>query len=252
MFGNIIFFNKTKINDYKAFINETKNLKFEKVRISNDKTIDGKIPIISGGVKESKTYEALIEESLLFENNEFENLLTGRDDYFDFTRSSDIDIKSMTRGVIIKFDGNICIPKSFDLTQLIMQFKPMLMDSISKNMDSNEQEAFKTVFSSAKVQIPIITACDNYSLCGKIDPKNLNVEYTQLEEFEDEEEVTIIARVSSNLEIPKSKPIFDPLKDFMNMNRSFRRTAAIDPPEGLKPIFNDSDYKSIEILSIYQ
>ena len=58
-------------------------------------------------IKTMKTYKAKVQESLLYNCDEFEKLLSGRDDYFDFTQSSDFDLMTMSRGVIIKFDGYI-------------------------------------------------------------------------------------------------------------------------------------------------
>lgn len=47
---------------------------------------------------------------------------------------------TMSRGVIIKFDGYIKVPEEFDLTQTIDKFKPMLIASLVKdNMDQTEQ-----------------------------------------------------------------------------------------------------------------
>lgn len=251
MFGNVLFLDFQKVNDYKTIIKGEKNLKIEKVRISNDKGIDAKIPIVSGAYKASQNYEASVEESALFECDEFEKLLEGRDDYFDFTKSSDFDIETMQRGYIIKFDGYIDIPEEFDLTQTIAQFKPMLMNSITRNMESDEQEAFRTFFTSSDINVPIITECNNHLLCAKINSKNLKVEYNQLEECE-AIEVTIIARITSSSSIQKSKPIFDPFKDFIRLNRTLRRSMGNERPEGLKEIFVDEDYRNIEILAIYQ
>lgn len=251
MFGNVIFFDAPKVNEYKAVLKETRNLKIEKVRISDDKGIDAKIPILSGKLKASQTYEASVEESMLFECNEFEKLLDGRDDYFDFTKSADFDIKTMQRGFIIKFDGQIFIPEEFDLMQTIVQFQPMLMNSITKDMDTDVQEAFKAFMKTSDFSIPIITECDNYLLSAKINSKYLKVEYNQLEEYESAD-VTIISRITSNSTINKNKPIFDPFKDFIRLNRTNRRLMANDRTEGLTEIFAEDDYRNIEILAIYQ
>ena len=61
-----------------------------------------------------------------------------------------------------------------------------------------------------------------------------------------------LARVASNDFADKNKPIFDPLKDFMSMNRSMRRQFTNERPKELKPICCDTDYKKIEIVAIYQ
>lgn len=251
MFGNVLFFDSQKVNEYKTILKKAKNLKIKKMYISNDNETNAELSIDSSMIKTSKSYEASIEESVLFECDEFERLLDGRPDYFDSTKSNDFDIKTMQRGFIIKFDGYIVVPEKFDLTQMITLFKPMLMSSITKDMDNDEQEAFKKFFESKDINIPIMAECDNHLLCAKINSKSLRIEYNQLEEY-DSTEVTIIARITSNSDISKKKPIFDPLKDFISLNRTIRRTMVNDRPEGLQEIFTDEDYRNIEILAIYQ
>ncbi|MDR3541969.1 MAG: hypothetical protein P4L69_13520 [Desulfosporosinus sp.] len=116
MFGNLLYYDTKKINDYKAIIRGSRNVKIEKMDISNDKGANIHLPIAGGEIKATKSYEATIEESLLFDCDEFERLLAERDDYFDFTQSSDFDITTLRRGYIMKFDSTISIPEAFDLT----------------------------------------------------------------------------------------------------------------------------------------
>lgn len=127
----------------------------------------------------------------------------------------------------------------------------MLINSISKDMDTDEQEAFKTFFASSQVKIPLVTELQNYLLCSKIDSQYLGIEYPQLEEYETSE-VTILARIISQDIISRNKAVFDPLKDFIVLNRSFRRSMSNERPDGLKELYLDEDYRSIEILAIYQ
>ena len=76
------------------------------------------------------------------------------------------------------------------------------------------------------------------------------IEYEDLEEFE-ELEITIVARVTSTPLVGKNKPFYDPLKDFMKLNRSLRRSIG-ERTEGLYEIYADQDYKTIEVIAIYQ
>lgn len=251
MFGSIVYFDSVKIDEYKAVIRNSKNLRIEKISISNDKGVETNIPIANFGIKATKSYEASFESSMLYECAEFETLLNGRDDYFDFTSSSDYEIATLQRGHIIKFDSTLTIPEAFDLTQIIAQFKPMLINSMSKEMKSDEQEAFKSFFASTDYKIPMTTECDDTLLCSKINAKELKYEYAQLEELETLE-VTILARIISGTITNKNKAIFDPLKDFITLNRSMRRTMATKRPEGLEEVFVDEDYRMIEVLAIYQ
>ena len=247
----MIYYDAPRVSDFGAIIKGSKNIKIEKMDIVNDKGANITLPAVGGNIKASKSYEATIEESILFDCREFEKLLVGRDDYFDFTENVGLDIATLGRGHIIKFDSTIKVPEEFDLTQTIAQFKPYLISSISKDMDSDEGAAFSAFFESANPKIPIIAECDDVVLSAKIDSKFLMVDYAQMEEYESLE-VSILARVISTNIVSASKAIYDPLKDFISLNRAIRRSLTDNRPDGLKELFNDEDYKVIEILAIYQ
>ena len=87
-------------------------------------------------------------------------------------------------------------------------------------------------------------------MCSKIISSNMLIEYEDLEEFE-EFEITIVARITSTSLVGKNKPFYDPLKDFMRLNRSLRRSIS-ERTEGLYEIYADQDYKTIEVIAIYQ
>ena len=76
---------------------------------------------------------------------------------------------------------------------------------------------------------------------------NMLVKYEDMEEYE-ELEVTIIARLTSGNMVNSKKAFYDPLKDFMTLNRVMRRSIS----DGLYEIYADRDYRTIEILAIYQ
>ena len=81
-------------------------------------------------------------------------------------------------------------------------------------------------------------------LCAKMHQENLIAEY------EEYEQVTVLARVSSGI-VDSNKPFYDPLKDFMTMNRMMRRGMK-DRGEELKALTVDKDYRQIDILAIYK
>ena len=76
------------------------------------------------------------------------------------------------------------------------------------------------------------------------------VKYENMEEYE-ELEVTIIARITSGNMVNAEKSFYDPLKDFMTLNRAMRRSME-RRADGLNEIYADRDYRMIEILAIYQ
>lgn len=251
MFGNVVYYDKKKIDEYKAVIKGQKNLEVEEYEVSNDKGVQVDLKAFGADAKASKTYKAKVQESLLYNCDEFEKLLNGRDDYFDFTQSSGFDLTTMSRGVIIKFEGYIKIPEEFDFTQTIDKFKPMLVASlVNDTMDKSEQEAMKVFFETSDTKIPVLIDFDELLMCSKLISNNMLVKYEDMEEYE-ELEVTIIARITSGNMVNAKKAFYDPLKDFMTLNRAMRRSMD-GRADGLNEIYADRDYRVTEILAIYQ
>jgi hypothetical protein len=251
MFGNVVYYDKKKIDEYRSLIKGQRNLEVEEYEISNDKGVQVDLKALGADVKASKTYKARVQESLLYNCDEFEKLLRGRDDFFDCTQRSDYDLTTMRRGTIIKFDGYIKVPEEFDFTQTIGKFKPMLMASlVEDNMDQSEQEVLRVFLETSDTKIPALIDFDDQLMCSKLISNNMLVKYEDVEEYE-ELEVTIIARIISGSMVNAKKAFYDPLKDFMTLNRSMRRSID-ERTDGLYEIYADRDYRTIEILAIYQ
>ena len=81
-------------------------------------------------------------------------------------------------------------------------------------------------------------------MCSKLISNNMLVKYEELE-------VTIIARIISSGMVKSQKAFYDPLKDFMTLNRIMRRSIE-GRTDGLNEIYADKDYRTIEVLAIYQ
>lgn len=250
IFGNVIYYDDKKISEYCSVILGQQSLKVKEYEVQSDKSAKLDLKFIGGDLKGSKKYTAEVQESLLYNCDNFEKSLNGRDDFFDFT-TKEFDIQTIGRGNIIKFNGYMFVPQEFDITQTIQKFKPFLMDSISSEIvDETEQKVFKTFFESTDTKIPIILELEDALMCSKLISSNVLIEYEDLEEFE-ELEITIVARVTSTPLVGKNKPFYDPLKDFMKLNRSLRRSIS-ERTEGLYEIYADQDYKTIEVIAIYQ
>lgn len=251
MFGNVVYYDKKKIDEYRSVINGQRNLEVQEYEVSNDKGVQLGLKALGVDTKASKTYTAKVQESLLYNCDEFEKMLSGREDYFDFTQSSDYDIATMSRGVIIKFDGYLKVPEEFDLTQTLDKFKPMLMASlINDTMDKSEQAALRVFLETSNAKIPVLIDFDEELMCSKLISNNMMVKYEELEEYE-ELEVTIIARIISGNMVNAKKAFYDPLKDFITLNRVMRRSMD-GRTDGLYEIFADKDYRTIEVLAVYQ
>ncbi len=250
IFSNVIYYDDKKISEYCSVILGQQSLKVKEYEVQSDKFTKLDLKFIGGDLKGSKKYTAEVQESLLYNCDNFEKLLYDRDDFFDFTTQK-FDIKTIERGSIIKFNGYIFVPQEFDITQTIQKFKPFLIDSISSEIvDETEQKVFKTFFESTDTKIPIILELEDALMCSKLISSNMLIEYEDLEGFE-ELEITIVARVTSTSLVGKNKPFYDPLKDFMKINRSLRRSIG-ERMEGLYEIYAEQDYKTIEVIAIYQ
>ena len=251
MFGNVVYYDKIKIDEYRSVIKGQKNLDVEEYEILNDKSVQVDLKALGVDAKASKSYKAKVQESLLYNCDEFEKLLKGRDDYFDFTQSPDYDLTTMRRGSIIKLDGYIKVPEEFDYTQTIDKFKPMLITSLTENnMDQSEQAALEVFLDTSDTKIQILIDFGEELMCSKLISNNMLVKYEDMEEYE-ELEVTIIARITSGNMVNSKKPFYDPLKDFMTLNRAMRRSIS-GRSDGLYEIYADRDYRTIEVLAIYQ
>ena len=100
---------------------------------------------------------------MLYDCAEFEKMLSGRDDYFDFTQTNGLDMLTVPRGSIIKADAFLEIPENFDLMQIIDRFKPLFMDSINtESMEQSGKDALNAFLGNATAtRIPIIGDVDD-------------------------------------------------------------------------------------------
>ena len=141
MFGNLVYFNKKKIDQYSTLIR-------------------GKNAEIN--IKENDSEENKIATYLL-ECAEFEKLLQDREDYIDFVgETPDLSIKEVRISSIIKVTGEIYVPEQFDMIQLINEYKTYVMAGIDCK-DQGERKIINQVFENSKMRIPIF--CELGSEC---------------------------------------------------------------------------------------
>lgn len=250
MFGKLMYYDKKTVDEYRSIVDGKRHCEIDEYEISNDKGAGFDIKVASVDTKANKKYTARVVESMLYDCYEFERKLIGRDDYFDFTQSAGLDLTTVPRGSIVKIDAFIEIPEDFDIMRVIDTFKPMLMNSIdTAPMEQTGKEALEYYLSKAKAtKIPIIVDTDNMLLCSKLSQDKMISEYEEFEEID--EKVTILARISSSV-VDAEKPFFDPLRDFITMNRMMRRNMK-DRGEGLTPLLAGNVYRQIDVLAVYR
>lgn len=250
MFGKIIYYDKKAVAEYKSVISGKPNLEIEEYDVSNDKGIIADLKLVSADVKASKSYKAKVQESDLYDCDLFEKMLIGRDDYFDFTISSDYDITTVPNRSIIKMDGYIEIPEDFDMMKVIDAFKPFILNMNQfQDMEEASRMALQTFLGSANAaKIPLVFEGEDTLFCSKIFQENMTISYEELSEID--ENITILARVTSQF-VSSTKPYYDPLKDFMALNRMMRKSMG-DRGKEFSPIYVDDQYRMVEVLAIYR
>ena len=191
-------------------------------------------------------------ESLLLNCNIFENQLKGNDYYYDATEDSDeVEIKTIRRDSILKCDCCLRIPEVFDNTKLINDFKSLVLSGVDYGVDNEVLiDSLKSIVEKANIsKIPIEIESSGVLMCAKIDSSNLLIKYNELEDYEDEE-LTALVRVTNNGMLPSEKAYYDPLKDYLMLNRRIRKSIKDD--NALKPIAPGLEYKRVEVIAIYQ
>lgn len=147
-------------------------------------------------------------------------------------------------------DGYIEVPEDFDMVKVIDLFKPYLMQMEQfEDMEDASKMALQTFLSSASAtKIPLVFEGENTLFCSKVNQDNMIISYEDLSEIDDT--VTILARVTSAF-VSYSKPYYDPLKDFLALNRMMRKSMG-DIGKEFGPIYADDQYRMLEILAVYR
>lgn len=233
MFANLIYYDKSRVDQYMALIMK--------------KAIDHAEDVQEDVQSKMANY--------LLECSQFETLLKNRDDYFDFVEGdSEVGIKDVRIASIIKVTGEIYVPESFDMVHLIDEYKTQILASVECK-DDDERAILNTVFNSSKIKIPIFCElgeeCDYWLGIGKASQDNLLIDYNELEDLEGRE-VTIIAKIETK-KYYKDTPlkVFDIYKDFLGLNRALRKQIVNQKSEEYESIEIEEDYLGLELLAIY-
>lgn len=230
MFGNIIYFNKSKIEQYATLLQGEKSI----IALFNDKSNNA---------------------NLLLACSKFEKMLKDRDDFVDFVSSDQsIAINEVKISSIIRAKGEVYVPEQFDMVHLIQEYKSLIVSAFNCK-DETERNILKSVLQSSKMRIPIYCElddeCDFWMGICKISPDNLVIDYNDLEDCEGKT-FTILAKLEARKYYNGSPlPVFDIYKDFLGLNRGLRRQLVLDKNEPFENISVEEDYLALELLAIY-
>jgi len=254
LFRSFIYLDEDKLYTYKSSVDERMSPKLKDIKKTRKKSADFSAFGTGLGVSAEDTISGEFSANPDFDYNEFEEKLEKieGEDYFDFIVNSDAyDLTTVPAMKLVRFNGTFSIPESFDLVNLIEAFKPLLMGQIETKTD-NEQEALNSFLGNASADIPIIVDFDDIIVSGKLNAKNLYEDYTALEEYSDHD-VNFLCKVVG-ISRRDHVEVFNPLKDFIRMNRTLRRSmdSSSSSNIGLEPIIVDGPVLKVEIVAIYK
>lgn len=251
MFRSFIYLDKVRLYEYKKLI-DGGYISPKTISQKQTKTASTNLKRANLSFSREKDITTEYETDPFWDYDQFELSLTELEgeDYFDFISNGDsYDVISIPSMKIIRMAGNLLIPEEFDVFNLIDTFKSLFIGSIPTKNDS-EQELLNTFLGNTKADIPVVMETDDVAIVGKLNTAYLLEEYTALEDYE-EQEVFVLCKVVG-VSRQQHVTIFNPLKDFIRLNRTMRRSGNFKEGVGLDPIIVDGPVVKVEFIAIYK
>lgn len=251
MFRSFVYLDEDKLYAYKKLID---NGVVRPSSIQSKKTKTASAGIRQATVSYVNEEQTVIdvEKDPFWDYDRFELSLAELEgeDFFDLVMNEDqYDLMSIPPMKIIKLMGTIEIPEEFDLLNLIENYKPLLMNSIIN--DSDDATLFaKAVFNNTSADIPVEVDCGDVTVVGRLNTKWLCEDYTALEEYSEQEVVLLCKIIGVNRN--DKVTIFNPLKDFIKLNRAMRRAGKFEPGQGFDPIVINGPVVKVEFIALYK
>lgn len=253
MFRDYLYLDKNRINKYYKQIGGVIPNK-EKELIEKNTNLDASAGMKFAKANGNHTKSKQIEIDISYETEDvlqlFEQKLQKEDKskFFDLDDEG-IDINTIPKGAIVKFEGKLEVPHEFDEIDFIKKVlnNPKTSDYFIKdiiNNNSSDEELFKVLLKEGR-EIPIYFSLNDLTLYSNIKSENLTVRYDEFESYI-EDDVTVIAKVEKYHDKGKIK-IYDKYKDLFKINRAMRRE--IEDNDG--DIYVDGPGKKISIIAIY-
>lgn len=246
-FRTFLYLDSDKVTEYASIIDMPNK------RVTTKRSLTGGFDVglakVSAGIESGITESSETNPAVLY--NAFELALHNRanDDYFDCI-NDETDIRTLPPMSIARCEGQIEIPESFDTLSMISEYLQPLssLGIVALDGDPATTEFALSFFEQTDADIPILIRGNDILIASKLKTRSLiNANYQTLEDCEDEDffilfKVHSIARKGSTV-------IFDPIKDFLKLNRAFRRS--MKSANGLEPIIVNEPVIKAEIIAIY-
>lgn len=247
-FKTFIYHNEKTISEYLRMI--TNKDRVSKKSMSRKADFKTNVGVISAGVGITSESDFDYQPSFAEQYDLFEKNLEShkKEAYFDFS-DSDSDPLTVPPGAIIKLGGRLEVPESFERLQLVSKFLPLIRksDSFGSDVDGLDMEFMSNIFANDNFRIPAIVDCDNVCISAKLKFQYLKDGYEGLNDQLGSDVVCLckVIRVHKEGEVI----VFDPLKDFMQLNRAMRRQVSRN--EQSQEIKFEAPLIEVEMLSMY-
>ena len=205
---------------------------------------------VNGGTETNINGE--FEKDISFDYDRFEYELSKYEgeSFYDCVLNDEYDLTTVPPMKLIRICSGFTIPEEFDAVNLIERFKPMLMGEIETH-SANEQEALAEFLGKASADIPFVAEMDDLSIAGKLNAGYLFEDYSNLEEYEDQD-IYMLCKVVGMVRKPIVE-IFDPLKDFIKLPRTMRRQMTQKGTSmGLEKITVEGPVLKVEVVAFYK
>lgn len=219
------------------------------------KSIDGSVGASIGTVNANVSVAAerlAIDAGPIRVFDEFEAKLAGReaDDFFDFLEHENYDATTLPHMCLIRFAGFATVPEGFDLFEAIQKLMPLMGETgliDLKQDDANTRLAMR-MLGEKQGSIPIVVDGLEVPIASKLKTEWIEGgDSMVLEEIQDDEAI-FLCRVVAHAR-GERVAVFDPLRDFMKVNRAMRRT--VKRSEGLEIVYEDGPLIKAEVVAIY-
>lgn len=247
MFRSFIYLDQDALARYSSQLGMSTGLRVRAV----DGAFGASVGTLNASVSVSAESPATDSNSIRL-YGEFEKRLAEHegDDYFDFLEGKNYDSSTLPLMCLIRFAGSAMVPEGFDLLETLQKIMPLIGDTDSIVFGQNDAKgriAMK-MLGQNQVAIPIV-------IDGLEEPvvSKLKTEWIEggdsmvLEEIEDYEAI-FVCRVVAHAQ-GGNIAVFDPLKDFMKLNRATRRS--IERSEGLEIVYENGPVIRAEVVAIY-
>lgn len=252
MFRTFIYVDKEKLYSY---MRQTGVVSLSEPKSGASKgQVSATIPFANLAGSYEKRIDVEYVKDLGVDFDHFECALAKRlgDDYFDFVMSSNYDINTVPSMSILRFNSPFSIPEKFDIINVTEQLRPILLETLGADIEKKQdKELLEYYLGNASADIPIIMDLEDIRVSANLHTSNLLERYTELEEYE-EQNVHVLCKVIGR-RTTDTVQIFDPLKDFIHLNRAMRRSKGFnDDNKAFDKISIEGPVLKVEVIAMYK